>query len=164
VCTPRTHNCFFFFITSSPGGQGFARHKDNSGPKDPRRITAIYYLSDKTNGLASSGSIEEVNVDEKAKDKEGHLVLYLSSEKQDPSGDEKCVCISPNHDRLVLFRSDEIDHEVLPLTKSSSQDRMAISYWYVGSGYHNDGGEIAPEDDVSGLTPLKDYVDALAKR
>ncbi|GAB5356881.1 hypothetical protein AAMO2058_000326600 [Amorphochlora amoebiformis] len=88
-----------------PGGSGFVKHLDYSGGEDLRCMSAVYYLS---------------SIDPKHG---GSLLLYPKNSKQ--------ITISPKKDRLVLFWSREVEHEVLPLKESSPEFREAISYWYL---------------------------------
>ena len=99
----------------SPGAPGFVPHLDNSSVTDPRRITAVYYPND--NWDTKNG---------------GELVLH-------PNDVAKKKVISPIGDRLVLFWSDEVEHEVLGVTKNTSGDRLAVSFWFL-KPRNEDGG------------------------
>lgn len=88
-------------------GNRFIKHKDTcyddkSSRKTCRKLTCLYYL----------------NPDWKDQDG-GQLRIHLNSESWD---------ISPQLDRLVVFRSTDVEHEVLP----SFADRLALTVWYYG--------------------------------
>jgi Rps23 Pro-64 3,4-dihydroxylase Tpa1-like proline 4-hydroxylase len=91
----------------APGGGGFAPHRDHRGPSDPRRITAVYYPN-----RADWGEMDG-----------GRLVLR-------PGDASRRVAIAPAGDTLVLFRSDEVEHEVEPVREGAGE-RLALSYWYL---------------------------------
>ena len=91
----------------APGGGGFAPHRDHRGPSDPRRITAVYYPN---------------RADWKETDG-GRLVLR-------PGDASRRVAVAPAGDTLVLFRSDEVEHEVEPV-REGAEERLALSYWYL---------------------------------
>jgi SM-20-related protein len=89
-----------------PGdGSGYARHRDafrGGAPGPIRRLTTIYYP----------------NLDWRDSDG-GALRLAL------PSGERELLPIA---DRLVVFLSERIEHEVRP----SFRPRWAVTAWYVG--------------------------------
>ena len=91
----------------APGGRGFAPHRDHCGPADPRRITAVYYPN-RADWRESDG---------------GRLVLR-------PGEANRRVAVAPAGDVLVLFRSDEVEHEVEPV-REGAEERLALSYWYL---------------------------------
>jgi SM-20-related protein len=86
------------------GGARYARHRDvfreAVGPQ--RRVTAILYLNPDWTELAG-----------------GMLRLHL------PSGP---LDVAPLLDRLVVFRSEIVEHEVLP----THAPRWAVTAWYPG--------------------------------
>jgi SM-20-related protein len=86
------------------GGEGYQRHRDafGAGPGS-RRLTAICYLN--PHWRPEHG---------------GLLRLHL------PSGP---VDVEPRLDRLVVFRSEQVEHEVLP----ALAPRDAATAWYYGS-------------------------------
>eukprot|EP00468_Gymnochlora_sp_CCMP2014_P010440 CAMPEP_0167764396 /NCGR_PEP_ID=MMETSP0110_2-20121227/14004_1 /TAXON_ID=629695 /ORGANISM="Gymnochlora sp., Strain CCMP2014" /LENGTH=323 /DNA_ID=CAMNT_0007651785 /DNA_START=539 /DNA_END=1510 /DNA_ORIENTATION=- len=104
-----------------PGSKGFVKHLDNSGLKDTRLVTAIYYIQ------GCDG---------------GELVLYPSEEEE--------IIVEPKPDRMVLFLSDEVEHEVKEVPLSSTSTRSALSYWY-----HKDTGEIDGAKD-NRYSPLQE--------
>lgn len=81
-----------------PGGH-YLRHRDAFPGQDHRRVTAIVYLND--GWVPADG---------------GALRLHL-----EPPSD-----IAPTIDRLVIFRSEVVEHEVLP----SHADRWALTAWF----------------------------------
>lgn len=86
-----------------PGdGARYARHRDAFRGPQSRIVTAIYYLNE--DWIPSAG---------------GELRLHLRT---------GWVDVEPRLDRLVLFLSAELEHEVLPTYAS----RWAISAWYRG--------------------------------
>ena len=90
------------------GARGFVPHVDNMGPHvDPRALTAVYYP---TSSAPSEG---------------GALVLF-------PSDPERAMKITPTTDRLVLFASARVPHEVEPRSVDARSRRIAASFWYIG--------------------------------
>jgi SM-20-related protein len=86
-------------LTIYPVGTFYQRHLDQFRRDDHRKLSLIFYLN------------------ENWKDEEGgQLRIYL------PEGP---VDIVPKAGRLVCFRSDQIEHEVLPATR----DRLSITGW-----------------------------------
>jgi SM-20-related protein len=87
------------------GGARYARHVDafrTGAPGPVRRLTTIYYPN------VGWGDVDG-----------GELVLAL------PSGERSVL---PAADRLVVFLSERVEHEVLP----SRRDRWAVTAWYIG--------------------------------
>lgn len=90
---------FELHLTIYPAGSYYKRHLDQFKGDDHRRLSVIFYLN------------------EDWKEEEGGQVrLYL------PSGP---LDVYPIGGRLVCFRSDTIEHEVLPATR----DRLSITGW-----------------------------------
>jgi SM-20-related protein len=83
-----------------PPGAGYARHIDRPRGNDARVISAVFYLN--TAWQASEG---------------GALRLYLAN------GTGKDIL--PQAGTLVLFLSEQFEHEVLPATRT----RMSIACW-----------------------------------
>lgn len=118
-----------FMLARYPGsGARYARHRDALPDHvgDRRRLTAVYYL----------------NVDWKAADG-GCLRLYLPEElgRQvpgatpqgvegvpwlDSGSDSWALDVEPQFDRLLLFASGWLEHEVLP----THTERYAITTWF----------------------------------
>jgi SM-20-related protein len=88
-------------LTVYPVGTFYKRHLDQFKADDHRKLSIICYLNDDWN--ESDG---------------GQLRIYLS---------EGVLDILPVSGRLVCFRSDKIEHEVLP----ASRDRLSITGWIV---------------------------------
>jgi SM-20-related protein len=82
----------------APGGH-YARHRDAFPGQDNRRITAIVYLN--SNWRPEHG---------------GELQLHVTPPIQ----------IEPTLDRLVVFRSEVVEHEVL----EAHEERWALTAWY----------------------------------
>jgi len=80
-------------------GAGYQRHLDSFPGADNRRMTAIVYLN--------PGWQPEHG---------GRLKLFVEPEQQ----------LDPTLDTFVVFRSELIEHEVLP----SYADRLAVTAWY----------------------------------
>lgn len=80
-------------------GAHYARHRDAFPGQDNRRITAIVYLN--PGWVAAHG---------------GQLRLHV----------EPPVELAPTLDRLVVFRSEVVEHEVL----QARTDRWALTAWY----------------------------------
>ena len=66
----------------------------------------------------------------------GALRLYSSS-------DESAFDVIPHSDRMIVFRSDCIEHEVLP---SFRRDRVAITVWIYGSTVNQINNREVPND------------------
>jgi SM-20-related protein len=86
-------------LTIYPVGTFYKRHLDQFKKDDHRKLSVICYL----------------NTDWKV-DQGGQLRMHLPGESID---------ILPAAGRLVCFRSDQIEHEVLP----ASRDRMSLTGW-----------------------------------
>lgn len=86
-------------MTVYPAGSFYKRHLDQFKQDDHRKISVICYL----------------NPDWK-EEQGGQLRMYLPDQSLD---------VLPLAGRLVCFRSDQIEHEVLPATRS----RMSITGW-----------------------------------
>lgn len=90
---------FEVHLTRYPPGTGYQRHLDQFSRDDHRKLSVILYLNEsweKRHG--------------------GELRLYL------PEGP---IDVLPVSGRLVCFRSDQIEHAVLPATR----DRLSITGW-----------------------------------
>jgi SM-20-related protein len=86
------------------GGERYARHFDAFPGQSNRRVTALYYLN--PDWEPSHG---------------GLLRLF-------PEGGP--VDVEPTLDRLVVFLSERIEHEVLP----AHGPRLALTAWFYGRG------------------------------
>jgi SM-20-related protein len=86
-------------LTIYPAGSFYKRHLDQFKQDDHRKISVICYL----------------NNDWK-EEQGGQLRMYLPGQTLD---------VLPQAGRLVCFRSDQIEHEVLPATRA----RMSITGW-----------------------------------
>lgn len=84
-----------------PRGAGYARHFDRLVGSDVRAISAAIYLND-----------------DWVDDDGGQLRLY--------TGGGASVDILPQGGRLVAFRSDRFEHEVLP----AQRERMSFTGWF----------------------------------
>src|SRR5687768_13389706 len=86
-------------MTVYPAGSFYKRHLDQFKADDHRKLSVIFYL----------------NRDWKA-EHGGQLRMYLPHETID---------VLPVAGRLVCFRSDQIEHEVLPATR----ERLSLTGW-----------------------------------
>lgn len=86
-------------IASYPPGSFYKRHLDQFKTDDHRKLSAICYLN--PNWTAAEG---------------GQLRMYL------PTGPVEFL---PLAGRFICFRSDQIEHEVLPATR----ERLSITGW-----------------------------------
>ena len=84
------------------GGERYVRHRDAFQGQSNRRVTAIYYA----------------NLDWRP-EHGGLLRLHLEEGTQD---------VEPTLDRLVVFLSERVEHEVLP----SHAPRLALTAWFYG--------------------------------
>ena len=90
------------------------RHLDSSPDGPDRRLTCLFYLNK-----------------DWVKEHGGSLRIFLpvgssASSSHDSSSEEQEIDIEPLMNRLVVFQSRTIPHEVLPAFK----DRMAITMWF----------------------------------
>lgn len=90
---------FEVHMTVYPTGSFYKRHLDQFKKDDHRKLSVILYL----------------NQDWK-EEQGGQLRMYLPGKTKD---------LLPVAGRLVIFRSDEIEHEVLPATR----ERLSITGW-----------------------------------
>lgn len=90
---------FEVHMTVYPQGSYYKRHLDQFKKDDHRKLSVILYL----------------NPDWK-EEQGGQLRMYLPDSTKD---------FLPMAGRLVIFRSDEIEHEVLPATR----ERLSITGW-----------------------------------
>ena len=86
-------------MTVYPAGSFYKRHLDQFNRDDHRKLSVICYLN--SNWRENEG---------------GQLRMFLG---------EKIVEVYPISGRLVCFRSDQIEHEVLPATRP----RLSITGW-----------------------------------
>ncbi len=86
-------------MTIYPVGSYYKRHLDQFKQDDHRKLSVICYLND-----------------EWKDDHGGQLRMYLDNHHLD---------ILPVGGRLICFRSDMIEHEVLPATR----DRLSLTGW-----------------------------------
>jgi SM-20-related protein len=86
-------------MTVYPIGSFYKRHLDQFKKDDHRKLSVILYLN--TNWKEEQG---------------GQLRMYLPDQTKD---------LLPIAGRLVIFRSDEIEHEVLPALR----ERLSITGW-----------------------------------
>lgn len=90
---------FEVHMTVYPVGSFYKRHLDQFKKDDHRKLSVILYLNNQW---------EEQHG--------GQLRMYLPDQTKD---------VLPLAGRLVIFRSDEIEHEVLPATR----ERLSITGW-----------------------------------
>jgi len=90
---------FEVHMTVYPEGSYYKRHLDQFKKDDHRKLSVILYLND--NWKDEQG---------------GQLRMYLPDQTKD---------FLPLAGRLVIFRSDAIEHEVLPATR----ERLSITGW-----------------------------------
>lgn len=86
-------------MTVYPAGSFYKRHLDQFKKDDHRKLSIICYLN--TGWKKVDG---------------GQLRMHLAEEIKD---------VFPNAGRLVCFRSDQIEHEVLPATR----ERLSVTGW-----------------------------------
>jgi SM-20-related protein len=86
-------------MTVYPVGSFYKRHLDQFKQDDHRKLSVICYLNN--NWKVEHG---------------GQLRMYLA---------DKSLDAFPTAGKLVIFRSDQIEHEVLPATRP----RMSITGW-----------------------------------
>ena len=95
-----------------PGGR-YVRHRDTKEGGSARRLTAIVYLNE---------GWEET--------RGGQLRLWVRTGATDgadtDSVHERAVDVLPTYGRLLLFLSEEMEHEVLPATHR----RLALTVWF----------------------------------
>ena len=94
------------------GAPGFVPHTDHCGGTDLRRVTAMYYPARNGDWDADADG--------------GALVLW----PRDGAGGRR-KSIAPKGDRLVVFFSDEVEHEVVGVNDGAAMERLALSFWYL---------------------------------
>jgi len=107
--SPRVHG--HKLAVSIGAGAYYPKHLDNSvnADMDQRKLTAIYYM----------------NQDWDTEKNGGELRLFCSLDEANPYVD-----IAPEADRLVLFWSDLIPHEVMPCwDEAASSHRYTFTMW-----------------------------------
>ena len=116
-----------------------------------RIVTAVYYLTDDDWNEELDG---------------GHLRVFASSSSSSSSSsnddaldnkDEKYHDVIPYRNRLVVFRSDGVSHQVLP---SKRRQRMALTVWMYGNLKEDNGGNVhkkakKPADSNNEITTKK---------
>ncbi len=95
------------YIRHCDRGQASCREDTRNSSEMGRIVTAIYYLTD---------------ADWSATKDAGHLRLFHS--------DSYTTDVTPYRDRLVIFRADSVEHQVLP---SQRRPRTAITMWFYGN-------------------------------
>jgi len=88
-----------FHYTLYPTGSFYKRHRDQFRDDDSRKYSMILYLND--DWQAADG---------------GELCIYHKDSIQ---------MISPENGRMVFFKSNELEHEVMP----TNRDRLSITGW-----------------------------------
>ena len=123
-------------------GAGYAKHVDNvmgAGMGDARKLTAIYYLNphwdERVGGALRVWDAEVVGAG-----------------ADGPPSSDGAARVAPRGDRLVVFWSDALVHDVEPShIASSADDRWALTVWHIAT---------EPDADPSlahGLGPMIAY-------
>ena len=107
---------------------------NNKSTRSPQRIvTAIYYLTDPDWSERKDG---------------GSLLVF--------SHDDNSVVVPPYRDRLIVFRSDGVEHQVLP---SLRRPRTAITMWFYGTVKGSAAPtEMEPSTEVESIHFLPDVL------
>lgn len=95
-------------MTAYPVGAFYKRHLDQFRKDDHRKLSIICYL----------------NEDWK-EEHGGQLRIYLPAVSAEGSAQERALDVLPIAGRLVCFRSDQLEHEVLPATRQ----RLSLTGW-----------------------------------
>lgn len=93
-----------FHYALYPEGTFYKRHLDTFQNDDRRKLSIALYLNE-PNWLPEYG---------------GELAIYLQEDAK-----EKTIEISPIQGRMVIFESQELEHEV----KTANQNRLSITGW-----------------------------------
>lgn len=118
-------------------GSYYDKHIDNSGGTDQRKLTALLYLQ-------LPGSYNNTNERTSTTSQNVSTVLY-ANDTDDPKGGYfraydvptigTSTCIAPRSDRLVLFWSDALVHDVSPSyttpNNSINDRRWALTVWFI---------------------------------
>ena len=91
------------------GGSRYVRHLDASVHGSTRRLTLLYYMNE---GWKQGDG--------------GELRIYLKDKTKENSDAETHVDVAPLLDRLLVFQSRMLEHEVLP----SNIVRFALTVWF----------------------------------
>jgi Rps23 Pro-64 3,4-dihydroxylase Tpa1-like proline 4-hydroxylase len=103
-------------------GAGYAKHVDNvmgANGGDARKLTAIYYLNPRWNAHLG-----------------GHFRVWdadiVGAKVAGPPSSDGTARVAPRGDRLVVFWSDGLVHDVEPSRiASSTDDRWALTAWLI---------------------------------
>ena len=95
-----------FHYALYPPGTFYKRHIDTFVNDDRRKLSVVCYLNDESWQIENGGE----------------LVLYLQNGK----GEEFEKAVLPLPGRMVIFKSQDIEHEVRPVLKGQ---RMSITGW-----------------------------------
>lgn len=108
----------------SGDGARYVRHRDSHDKGGPhRRLTCIWYGNN--DWQHEHGGYLRLYLPHQYRDSDD-VKNGTNTSDQDDVGDESYVDISPIYDRLVLFLSGEMEHEVLP----SYHQRIALTTWF----------------------------------
>ncbi|HZW62337.1 MAG TPA: 2OG-Fe(II) oxygenase [Flavobacteriaceae bacterium] len=95
-----------FHYALYPEGTFYKRHLDTFQNDDRRKLSFVFYLNDKTWNPKNGGE----------------LVLYLKKNNEE----EMPLTVHPLPGRVVIFESQELEHEVKPVLKSQ---RLSVTGW-----------------------------------
>lgn len=102
-------------------GSHYDKHIDNLGGSDPRKLTALLYLQPPNSHPAKYPESEE-DMD----DRGGYFRAYDVPEK------DQITCIAPRGDRLIMFWSDSLVHDVSSsfCPDGDADQRWALTIWF----------------------------------
>lgn len=105
-------------------GSLYDKHIDNLGGGDRRKLTALLYLQPPG---SHDGQPDYPNENVKDDARGGYFRAYDVPERGD------VTCIAPRGDRLVMFWSDSLVHDVSPsfCSNGSADHRYALTIWFV---------------------------------
>ena len=101
----------------------------NSSTKPERLITCIYYLTDDDWDASMDGGalrlFDSCDRDNDNDNGNGNSSTEIRKNQESPS----YIDVVPFRDRMVVFRSDRVQHQVMP---SHRRPRLAITIWFYG--------------------------------
>ncbi|EWM20493.1 prolyl 4-hydroxylase [Nannochloropsis gaditana] len=118
---------------STGGGSHFLRHTDNNNG-DSRKVTLVYYLNPEWPS-GNGGQLRLYPRSGAYGQEEGLKNTSGGEGTEADGGEEGHVDVWPEGDTLVMFLSEELEHEVLPNWSEEEKDhRWTYTLWLVEEG------------------------------
>ena len=99
--------------------------------KNERIITAIYYLTDDDwDAELDGGALRMFHTDNSDSNSNTDATTTVKSDMEENGSSSDFFDVVPFRDRMVVFRSDRVEHQVMP---SLRRPRLAITLWFYGT-------------------------------